>query len=134
LKAKQLRALLEITGMPNLFGFLLDVGNYETRKIARDEFSWGFISTAKVFDSRAFAETAVKHPDYNGGKLIVVANYDSSTSAKLGHAAWVKRMTDKELPKKLVDVSQAGVAEFMDAVSDTKQHRVFKREKREAGS
>lgn len=32
----------------SMFGFLMDAENYEDRKVGRNDYLWGFISTASV--------------------------------------------------------------------------------------
>lgn len=94
-----------------MFNFLLDAGNYEQRKIAKDEFDWGFISTCRVSDGVKDFETAVQHKRY-GGSMTIVENYDTAEEAAEGHKRWVKTMTAKKLPKKLIDCNNAGIAQF----------------------
>lgn len=99
-----------------MFNFFVMMGNYEDRKVARDEFSWGFISTVSVTDGEKTYETAVKHERYSkGGSMIIVENYDTKSEAEAGHAKWVKTMTAKKLPDKLVDCCNAGIAQLCKA-------------------
>ena len=94
-----------------MFEFLTMMGTYESRKVARDDYPWGFISTAAVNDGSKPYETAVQHKSYGDG-MVIVENYDTKTAAQDGHAKWVKTMTAKKLPAKLVDCNNAGIAAF----------------------
>ena len=68
-----------------MFEFLMDMGNYEDRKIARTEYSDDFfISTCRVSDGSHPFETAVCHPEYNYGKHVIVEFYDSEEDAEQG--------------------------------------------------
>jgi len=94
--------------MNNLFGFLNMACNYEERVVGRydDEDDIRFyISTAAVSDSADPFETAVAHPRYNDGELIIVETYASKELAAAGHEEWVAKMTASDLPKELIDVS-----------------------------
>ena len=81
--------------MNGLFAFVNDIGNYEDRKVARDDFKWGFISTARVSDGRKPFETAIKHPNYNKGSMVIVESYLTKQEALKGHAKWKTAMTGK---------------------------------------
>lgn len=98
-------------------------GNYDSRKVARDEFPWGFISTAYVNDGSKPYETAVEHPDYNAGSMVIVESYDTKVEAKRGHKKWVKRMTGKPLPVILFDCCNAGVAQLCAALGMNFEHK-----------
>lgn len=95
-----------------MFGFLDMFGNYEQRKV--DNFKKGKleIDTAEVNDSDKPYETAICHPKYNKNKWVVVKLYDTKEQAQEGHNRWVKKMTQKELPKILKDVSTAEIAKI----------------------
>ena len=93
-----------------MFNFLGMVGNYEQRKVGRYEKGELLVSTAEVNDSKSPYETAVAHPKYNSGKIVIVEMYDSMAMALRGHKKWVSKMKSKTLPKKLVDVSTSEVA------------------------
>ncbi len=87
-----------------MFDFFLDVGNYESRKIARYEGNNDFfISTAAVSDGEQPYETAVCHPEYNGGEHVIVAAYPTRETAEKGHSRWVGVMTAAKLPAELCD-------------------------------
>jgi hypothetical protein len=103
-----------------LFDFLSMFNNYEERRVAR--FIKGktiCIDTCDVSDSDKPYETGVAHPSYNGGQIIVVELYDTKESALKGHNKWVKKMTSKNLPKELIDVSSAEVAKFCDVLDSS---------------
>lgn len=86
-----------------MFEFLAMMGNYEQRKIARDDFEWGFVSTAAVTGGEKPYETAVEHKDYGDGSMVIVENYDSREMAIAGHAKWLANMTSSKLPEALID-------------------------------
>lgn len=94
-----------------MFDFLLDVGNYEDRKVDRSEFEWGFISTARVSDGSQPFETAVQHPDYNDGSMVIVEAYATKALAQEGHKKWVEIMTAKKLPGSLTDCANSMIAQ-----------------------
>ena len=96
-----------------LFDFLKDMGNYEERKVDRYDGEEGLcIDTARVSDSKKPFETGIEHPSYNDGKWVIVETYDTKEAAETGHNIWVEKMTAEELPKELVDMSSAEVAEL----------------------
>lgn len=99
----------------NMFGM---IGNYEARKVGRDEFDWGFVSTCLVTDGAHLYETAVKHTDYRDDDMVIVEAYDTRAEAEAGHTKWVAAMTTEPLPDKLVDCCNAEVAQLLDAFSD----------------
>src|SRR5688572_17740829 len=99
-----------------MFNFFQMGGTYESRKVARDDYGWGFISTAQVNDGSKPYETAVKHTDYNDGSMVIVENYDTKGEAQAGHAKWVTTMTAKTLPKTLVDCANADIAQMCEAI------------------
>lgn len=104
--------------MYGMFGFLSMAGNYEYRKVARYEKDGLRVSTARVTDSAHDFETAVAHPAYNEGEIVIVEMYDTKEEAVLGHSRWVKRMTARKLPAQLKDVSTARVAEMCDILGN----------------
>lgn len=87
-----------------MFGFLGMMGNYEARKVARYEENDILVSTCGVTDGRKPFETAVAHPDYNDGGIVVVESYSTKEKAQAGHDKWVKVMTSKDLPATLTDI------------------------------
>jgi len=95
-----------------MFEFLSMAGNYEARVVGRDDFDWGFISTAKVNDGRKPYETAVEHNKYNNGEMVIVECYDTKTEAKEAHTKWVKTMTAKKLPTKLIDCNNSKIQQL----------------------
>ena len=109
--------------MNNLFGFMKDFGNYNERKVARfpeGSTEW-LVDTAAVSDSDQPFETAVKHPAFNDGKMVIVELYPTRADAEKGHARWVKKMTAKKLPLSLEDVSSCGAAQMLDALGASRK-------------
>ena len=116
--------------MFDLFGLDM-LGNYEERKVDnyKDEKKGLCIDTCMVTDSKKDYETAIGHPQYNDGSLIIVELYDTKEEAQEGHNIWVKRMTGKKLPGQLKDVSTAEIAKLCDICG--KDWRKYKRQKGE---
>ena len=106
-----------------MFEFINDLNNYEARCIARDDFDWGFISTASVSDGRHPHETAIRSNEYappddldERNKIIIVEAYDSVADAKAGHAKWIDIMNNNP-PQELVDCCNAGIGELIEKIS-----------------
>ena len=70
-----------------------------------------FVSTICAFDTGRY-ETTVSHPSFNNNELIIVAEYDSESEAESGHEEWIEKMTAKELPEQIEDVSTCAIAMF----------------------
>lgn len=98
-----------------MFEFPNDVGNYEDRRIARDDLTDDFyISTCRVSDGDHPYETAVAHPEYGGnGGMVIVEAYDTAVEATTGHEKWLKIMTADELPSELVDCQNSKISQFI---------------------
>jgi hypothetical protein len=118
-----------------MFDFLLDAGNYRSRMVGREPLDPNdpngefLVSTAAVSDGREPFETAVKHPDYNGGKMVIVECYPTREAAEAGHAKWVATMKAEPLPDSLRDCANAEVAQLLDALSEDKDHFLYPRRK-----
>jgi len=93
-----------------MFDFILDLDNYEERKIDRYEDGNTIISTAKVSDAVKPYETAVSHKSYNGNNWVIVEDYYDPAEAQQGHNRWVKTMTSDSLPEQLTDIMTSGAA------------------------
>ena len=102
--------------MNSMFSFLSMFEDYETRKVARWDNEAGdkFVSTASVDDSKQPYETAIRHPQYNDGKVIIVGIYNTKEEALAGHKDWVQLMVSDTLPDIIEDVSTADVALLRD--------------------
>lgn len=109
-----------------MFSFFGAIGTYEQRRVDRYEKGGLMISTASMPDSEKPFETAVAHPEYNEGKIIIVEEYDTKKEAQEGHNRWVKTMTHKKLPVQLKDVSSAGIALLSNAIGG---ERAYKRKR-----
>lgn len=97
----------------SMFGM---AGNYDSRKVGRDDFDWGFVSTCSVTDGEKPYETAVAHNEYrDAGNMVIVEHYDTKDEAAAGHAKWVQTMTTEPLPEKLVDCANAAIAQLAGA-------------------
>jgi hypothetical protein len=104
--------------MSNMFNFFLDMENYEDRKVDNYESGKLYIDTCAVSDGAKPFETAVEHPYYKNGKMVIVEAYDTKKEAQEGHSKWVKRMTAKILPEQLVDCQNAGLSVMLSMVDD----------------
>ena len=98
----------------NIFDFMKDINDYESRKVGRWEEGEKMVSTVIVSDGAKPFETAISHPGYNNGKWIIVASYDDLEAAKVGHEKWVKMVIEDCLPNKLVDVHNSWISQMMD--------------------
>ncbi len=78
-----------------------------------DEDSSTLVSTIKVMAGEEPYETAVEHPAFNNGKLVVVEGYSSRKEAIEGHYKWVAIMTHAELPDKLVDAQNSPISQIL---------------------
>ncbi len=97
-----------------MFNFMDMAGNYEDRKVDRHDGENFFISTARVTDGQKDYETAVAHPNYNDGKIVIVEMYDTKEEAQTGHDKWVGFMSSDSLPLKLIDCSNSGVSQLLE--------------------
>lgn len=111
-----------------MFDFFLDIGNYDQRKVDRFKNDSGLIIDTCFTSDTGGYETGVVHPKYNGGEWVIVEEYRTKEEAQTGHDKWVKKMTQKKLPKKLKDVSSCGVAELCDVFSAGENWREQKQE------
>lgn len=91
-------------------------GTYEQRKVGCYEDTKGkkLVSTVAVTDSTFPYETAIQHPEYNNGALVIVENYETKGDAEIGHKRWVGIMKSDELPDPLMDTGQSKVSQMCD--------------------
>lgn len=82
--------------------FVSMLGNYGERKIGRNEYDWGLISTIQTPDGILPFETGIRHRDYSDSVIIVEA-YQTKEEASSGHEKWVRTMTSDSLPDVLQD-------------------------------
>ncbi len=107
-----------------MFSFIQDMGNYDQRAVARNDYPWGMIDTCSVSDGAKPYETAVAHTDYiKAGEMVIVEAYDTAAEAKAGHARWVRTMTAKKLPAQLVDCNNSQVGALAAAVGCKTVHK-----------
>lgn len=92
-----------------MFDFLDMMENHEERKVGTYNKDGLFVDTCLVTDSSKPYETAVEHPAYNNGDMIIVELYDTVEEAEKGHKKWVDKMLNNP-PQQLVDVSTAWAA------------------------
>ena len=93
------------------------VGNYKTRMVDRYEEGDLVVSTVRVTDGARPFETAIAHPSYDYGELIVVEAYDTKEQGQQGHDRWVKIMTSNKLPDGLADCCYSQIAQFAEKFS-----------------
>ena len=101
-----------------MFDFMLDIGNYDSRKVGRYDSDDLAVSTCSVSDGQKPFETAVRHLEYNDGKWVIVEMYDDEAHAQIGHDNWVKTMTSGNLPDYLRNCGNARIAQLIDAVGE----------------
>lgn len=104
-----------------MFGFMDMMGTYDDRKVDRYEDGDIFVSTCSVTDGQKEYETAVAHPQYNGGSMVIVQMYDTREGAQQGHDEWVKTMTADELPNTLVDCNNSEISQMIGEQSFDKE-------------
>ncbi|KKL84505.1 hypothetical protein LCGC14_1964080 [marine sediment metagenome] len=90
------------------------VGNYKDRKIGRWDSEDGLktVSTCSVSDGREPFETAVQHPAYNNGKMVIVECYSTKKDAIKGHNRWLKLVLKSILPNTLVDCQNSKISQM----------------------
>ena len=88
-------------------------GNYDERKVGRwdSEDCLSMVSTCSVTDGREPLETAVMHPAYNKGKMIIVDCYSTQEEAEIGHKKWLDLMLADDLPLTLVDCANSEISQ-----------------------
>ena len=96
-----------------MFNFLDMAFDYDQMAVDRFEGLGMCIDTARVTDGSQPYETGVAHPEYNGGKWIIVEAYDTKEEAKKGHAKWVQVMTENP-PDQLVDCQNSYISNLLD--------------------
>ena len=86
------------------------MGNYEDRKVA-EKYVDGpkMVSTCSVTDGALEFETAVAHPEFNEGQIVIVAAYATKEDAILGHELWTDLLKTDKLGDSLLDVDNAGI-------------------------
>lgn len=101
-----------------MFGFMAMGGTYDSRCVGREEYEFGFISTAEVCDGEKPYETAIEDTRYvrdqdnsRGKAMCIVEAYDSRDDAEAGHARWVEAM--KTPPEKLQDCFNSEVGKML---------------------
>lgn len=98
-----------------MFDFMNMLVNYEDRKIDRwnSEDGLQMVSTASVTDGRKPYETAVQHPDYNGGSMVIVECYDTKEQAQAGHDKWLNLVLTNKLPSALVNCGNSEISQLI---------------------
>lgn len=95
-----------------IYGFADMENTYPERKVAnwRSDDGTTYVSTARVTDGELPYETAIEHPAYNGGRMMIVEAYASKASALRGHAKWLRMLQTDALPNELTDCKNAAIA------------------------
>jgi hypothetical protein len=84
--------------------------------IARYTKGDAFVSTiGDVSDGEKPYETALQHPDYNNGKIIIVEKYDTEEEALEGHGKWTDLLVTGNLPEEITDCSNSHIQQLMDS-------------------
>lgn len=101
-----------------MINFMGMADNYEDRKIDRWESKDGLqmVDTCTVNDGRKPYETAVLHPDYNNGKMVIVECYDTKDDAQIGHDKWLNLVLNNKLPSALVDCANSEISQLCEQV------------------
>lgn len=92
---------------------ILEVLTMTTKDLGKHKVGDLFVSTSIPSDTGR-PETAVEHPDYNGGVMIIVEEYDTVSNAKSGHTKWIKLMSANKLPDELIDISGSPIKRVME--------------------
>ncbi len=97
-----------------MFGFMEMMGNYDDRKVDRYDSENGLemVDTCSVTDGRKPFETAVEHPDYNDGEMIIVECYDTKEEAQKGHNKWAQLIKANNLPYVLTDCRNSEISQM----------------------
>lgn len=105
-----------------LFGFMDMMDNYELRKVARyDDDTIGLmVDTCSVTDGDQPYETAVEHPEYNEGKMVIVEAYGTVEDAQKGHERWVATMTAEKFPAQLTDCCNSEISQMWEGAGADK--------------
>ena len=92
---------------------------YKDRKVGRWDSEDGLqmVSTCLVNDGREPFETAVRHPAYNGGDMVIVECYLAKELAQVGHDKWRKLIVSDKLPSALTDCGNSEISQMCDAVN-----------------
>ena len=98
-----------------MFDFIFDIGNHESRKIARYELNDVIVDTCTVSDGMQPIETGISHPEYNDGELIIVQGYDTEEEAIEGHNKWVDTLT-KNPPEYLRDCGNSHISSLIEEI------------------
>lgn len=102
------KAILALSFLEEISSILEMQGNYEDRLVANYASDDGklYVDTCAVTDSQHPYETAIAHPSYNNGELIIVEMYDDYESAVTGHHKWLSMVIEDDLPHVIHDVSE----------------------------
>ncbi len=100
---------MDLAKMLGSLAKLQDMQPYADRKIGRWDSEDGkrCVSTCTVTDGVVEYETAIAHPEFNDGQLVIVGKYETREEAVVGHDEWVKVIND--LPDELLDVDNSGL-------------------------
>jgi len=98
-----------------MFEFLAMQGNYEDRKVDlwQNDTKDKMVSTVAINDGRKPFETAVQHPAYNDGLMVIVECYDTKEESQAGHDKWLKLMLSNDSPNSLVDCANAEISQII---------------------
>ena len=72
---------------------------FAKRQVRKNTIVDCIISTVNVTEGKRPFETAISHPNYNGGDWMVIEAYDKRKTALSGHKKWVNLIRKEGLPK-----------------------------------
>jgi hypothetical protein len=111
---EEIERLMRLLMAESIISGFPDILNYGERCVARNDYEWGYISTARVSDGKQPIETCVSHIAYwaKFSCQAVVEAYDTKEQALEGHKKWVVIMTADKLPETLIDVCNAKMGQL----------------------
>lgn len=97
-----------------MFNFLLDIGNYANRVVARTEFEKEEVifSTCSVSDGSKPFETAMRNLEYHDG-FVVLEAYNTKEEAEKGHTKWIELYVTNSLPDTVEDCCNGEIGQLI---------------------
>lgn len=104
-----------INAIQSLSNAVEGANNHDERCVARLENPDArlLVSTVRVNDGDHPYETAIAHPEYNRGAMVIVEAYDTREEAAAGHERWVAAMTAPTLPESLADCRNSYISQLV---------------------
>ena len=101
--------------MSDIFGDVMGMkDDYKDRVVGNwiSEDGKSMVDTCEVYDGRKDYETAVQHPLYNDGEMVIVECYDDKEQALIGHEIWLALMQNDNLPPVLTDCANSEISQM----------------------